>query len=99
MAPICERRYPVHFVAVDIRNTRTIFDPVFSLLKREDVETMRACRRNVYASICRMSAAFQERTEEGLQPILGKKFMGKVKRNFSNFERHQWIMKQKTTVI
>ena len=33
MAPMCKRRYPVHFVAVDVKSMRTIVDQVFSVPK------------------------------------------------------------------
>ena len=31
LAPMCQNRYPVHFVAVDVKNTRTIMDQAFSV--------------------------------------------------------------------
>ena len=31
LAPICKSRYPVHFVAVDVKSTRTIVDQAFSV--------------------------------------------------------------------
>ena len=30
LAPLCKSRYPVHFVAVDVKITRTIVDQAFS---------------------------------------------------------------------
>ena len=31
LAPMCKSRYPVHFVAVDVKSTRTIVDQAFSV--------------------------------------------------------------------
>ena len=33
LAPMCKSRYPVHFVAVDVKSTRTIVDQAFSVPK------------------------------------------------------------------
>ena len=33
LAPMCKSRHPVHFVAVDVKSTRTIVDPAFSVPK------------------------------------------------------------------
>ena len=33
LAPMCKSRYPVHFVAVDVKSTRTIVDQAFSVLR------------------------------------------------------------------
>ena len=33
LAPMCKSRYPVHFVAVDVKSTRTIVDQPFSVPK------------------------------------------------------------------
>ena len=33
LAPMCKSRYPVHFVAVDVKITRTIVDQAFSVPK------------------------------------------------------------------
>ena len=33
LAPMCRSRYPVHFVAVDVKSTRTIVDQAFSVPK------------------------------------------------------------------
>ena len=33
LAPMCNSRYPVHFVAVDLKSTRTIVDQAFSVPK------------------------------------------------------------------
>ena len=34
LAPMCKSRYPVHFVAVDVKSTRTIVDQAFSVPKQ-----------------------------------------------------------------
>ena len=39
-----------------------------------------------YEFLCKMSSAVPERTKEELESILGKKFMGYVSGNFSDFE-------------
>ena len=52
------------FVAVDVKNTRTIVDQAFSVPKC--VRLMR---------ICKMFSAVSERTKDELESILGKKFM------------------------
>ena len=82
LAPMCKSRYPVHFVAVDVKCTRTIVDQAFSVPK---------CVRLVRMSelLCKMFSAVPERTKEGLESILGKKFMGYVSGNFSDFERQK----------
>ena len=33
VAPICMSRYPIHFVAVDVKSTRTVLDQPFSVPK------------------------------------------------------------------
>ena len=33
LAPMCKSRYPVHFLAVDVKSTRTIVDQAFSVPK------------------------------------------------------------------
>ena len=33
LAPMCKSRYPMHFVAVDVKSTRTIVDQAFSMPK------------------------------------------------------------------
>ena len=33
LASMCKSRYPVHFVAEDVKSTRTIVDQAFSVLK------------------------------------------------------------------
>ena len=40
LALMCKSRYPVHFVAVDVKNTRTIVDQAFSVPKCERLARM-----------------------------------------------------------
>ena len=42
-----------------------------------------------YELLCKMFSGVLERTKEELEPILGKKFMGYVSVNFSDFERQK----------
>ena len=82
----CARAYPVHFVAVDVKSTRTIVDQAFSVPK-----FVRLTRINEksYELLCKMFSAVPERTKEELEPILGRKFMGYVSGNFGDFERQK----------
>ena len=82
LAPMCKSRYPVHFVAVDLKSTRTIVDQAFSVPK-----CVRLARMSEL--LCKMFSAVPERTKEELESILGKKFMGYVSGNFSDFERQK----------
>ena len=84
LAPMCKSRYPVHFVAVDVKSTRTIVDQAFSVPKC--VRLARMSERS-YELLCKMFSAVPERTKEELESILGKKFMRCVSGNFSDFER------------
>ena len=86
LAPMCKSRYPVHFVAVNVKSTRTIVDQAFSVPKC--VRTARISERS-YELLCKMFSAVPERTKEELESILGKKFMGYVSGNFSDFERQK----------
>ena len=72
LAPMCKRRYPVHFVAVVVKSTRTIVDQAFSVPKC--VRLARISEKS-YELLCKMFSAVPERTKEELDPILGKKFM------------------------
>ena len=83
LAPMCKSRYPVHFVNVDVKSTRTIVDQAFSVLKCVRLARM---SRNLTSCYVRCSQQFQ-RTKEELESILGKKFMGYVSGNFSDSER------------
>ena len=86
--PICKSRYTVHFVAVDVRSTRTIMDQSFSLPKFVRLARM---SEKSYELLCKIFAAFVGRTKDELEPILGKKFMGYASGNFSDFERQKQI--------
>ena len=86
LAPMCESGYPVHFVAVDVKSTRTIVDQSFSVPKC--VRSARMSERS-YELLCKMFSAVPVRTKEELESILGKKFMGYVSGNFSDYERQK----------
>ena len=83
LAPMCKSRYPVHFVAVNVKSTRTIVDQAFSVPKCARLARM-SCEL-----LCKMFSAVPERTKEELESILGKKFMGYASGNFSDFERQK----------
>ena len=83
---MCRSRYPVHYVAVDVKSTRTIVDQAFSVPK--GVRLARMSEKS-YELLCKKFAAVPERTSEKLEPILGKKFMGYASGIFSNFERQK----------
>ena len=86
LAPICKSRYPVHFVAVDVKSTKTIVDQAFSVPKC--VRLARIFEKS-YELLSKMFSEVPERTKEELESILGKKFMGYVSGNFSDFERQK----------
>ena len=86
LAPIGKSRYPVHFVAVDVKSTRTIVDQAFSVPKCVRLARM---SEKSYELLCKMFSAVPERTKEELESILAKKFMGYVSGNFSDFERQK----------
>ena len=86
LAPMSKSRYPVHFVAVDVKSTRTIVDQAFSVPKC--VRLTRISKKS-YELLCKMFSAVPERTKEKLESILGRKFMGYVSGNFSDFERQK----------
>ena len=86
LAPMCKSRYPLHFVAVDVKSTRTIVDQAFSAPKCVRIARM---SEKSYKLLCKMFSAVPERTKEKLESILGKKFMGYASRNFSDFERQK----------
>ena len=73
LAPMCKSRYPVHFVAVDVKSTRTVVDQPFSVPKC--VRLARMSEKH-YELLCKMFSGVPERTKEELESILGKKFMG-----------------------
>ena len=86
LAPMCNSRYPVHFVAVDVKSTRTIVNQAFSVPKC--VRLARTSEKS-YELLGKMFSAVPERTKEELESILGKKFMEYVSGNFSDFERQK----------
>ena len=86
LAPMCKSRYPVHFVAVDDKSTRTIVDQAFSVTKCVKLTRM---SEKSYELLCKMFSVVPERTKEEVESILGKKFMGHVSGNFSDFERQK----------
>ena len=68
MAPRCKRRYPVNFVALDIKSTRKIVDQAFSIAK---------CKRmpeKSYRLPFEIFVAVLERAKDDLEPIFVKKF-------------------------
>ena len=86
LAPMCKSRYSVHFVAVDVKSTRTIVDQAFSVSKCVRLARM---SEKSYELLCRIFSAVPERTGEELESKLGKKFMGYVSGNFSDHERQK----------
>ena len=86
LAPMCKSRYPVHFVAVDVKSTRTIVDQAFS--RPKCVRLTRMSEKS-YELLCEMFSAVPVRTKEELELILGRKFIGYVSGNFSDFERQK----------
>ena len=84
LASMCKGRYPVHFVAVDVKSTRTIVDQAFSVPKCVRLARM---SEKPYKLLCKMFSAVPEITKEELELIVGRKFMGYVSGNFSDFER------------
>ena len=86
LVPMCKSRYPVHFVAVGVKSTRTIVDQAFSVPKCVRLTRM---SEKSYELLCKMFSAVPERTKEELESILGRKFMGYVSGNFSDFERQK----------
>ena len=92
LAPMCKSIYPVHFVAVDVKSTRTIVDQAFSVPKCVRLARM---SEKSYEFLCKMFSAAPERTKEDLESILGKKFKGYASGNYSDFERQ----KQKGSIV
>ena len=86
LAPMFKTRYPVHFVAVDVRSKRATGDQDFSVPKCVKLARM---SEKFYELLCKRFSAVPERTKEELESILGKKFMGYVSGNFSDFERQK----------
>ena len=85
-AAMCNSRYPVRFVAVDVKSTRTIVDQAFSVPR---CEILAKISEESYELLCKMFAAIPERTKEELGPILVKKLIGYASGNFSDFERQK----------
>ena len=75
LSPMCKSRYPLHFVDHD-----------FSVPKCVRLTRM---SKKSYELLCKMFSAVPARTKEELESILGKKFMGYVSGNFSDFERQK----------
>ena len=73
----------MHFVAVDVKTTRTIVDQAFSVPKCVRLARM---SEKSYELLCKMFSAVPERTKGELESILGKKFMGYASGNFSDFK-------------
>ena len=92
LGPMCKSRYPVHFVAVVVKKTRTIVDQGFSVPKCVRLARM---SENWYELLCKIFSAVPERTNEELESIFGRKFMGCASGNFSDFERQ----KQKGLIV
>ena len=92
VAPIWKSRYSVHFVAVDVKSTRTIVDQAFSVSKCVRLAKM---SEKSYKRLCKTFSAVPKRTREELESILGKKFMGYASGYFSDFE----IQKQKRSTV
>ena len=83
LTPMCKSRYPVHFVAVDVKSTRTIVDQAFSVPKCVRLARM---SEKSHKLMCKMFSAVPERSKEELEPLLGNKFMGYASGSFSDFE-------------
>ena len=64
LAPMCKSRYPVHFVAVDVKSTRTIVDQAFSVPKCVRLARM---SEKSYELLCKMFSVIPERTKEDLE--------------------------------
>ena len=76
----------MHFVAMDVKSTRTIVDQAFSVPKCVRLTRM---SEKSYELLCKMFSAVPERTKEELESIPGRKFMGYASGNFSDFERQK----------
>ena len=61
-------------------------DQAFSVTKCVRLARM---SETFYELLCKMFLAVPERTKEELEPILGKKFMGYISGNISDFERQK----------
>ena len=83
LVSMCKSRYPVHFVAVVVKSTRTIVDQAFSVPKCVRLARM---SEKSYELLCKIFSAVPERTKEEIE---GRKFMGYASGNFSDFERQK----------
>ena len=66
LAPMGRSRYPLHFVAKDVKSTRTIVDQGFSVPKCVRLARM---SEKPYELLCKMFAAVPEITKDELEPI------------------------------
>ena len=64
LARMCKSRYPLHFVAVDVKSTRRIVDQAFSVPK-----CVRMSEKS-YELLFKMFAAVPGRTKDKLEPTL-----------------------------
>ena len=62
LAPMCKSRYPVHFVAVDVKSTRTIVDQAFSVPKCVRLTRM---SKKSYELLCKMFSAVPSSEKQG----------------------------------
>ena len=91
LAPMGKIQYPVDFVVVGVKSTRTIVDQVFSVTKLLRLARM---SEKSYELQCKMFAA-----------ILEKKFMGYASGNFSDLkdtnreDQLRWIIMQTTRLM
>ena len=72
LAPMCKSRYPVHFVAVDVKSTRTIVDQAFSVPKCVRLARM---SEKSYELLCKMFSAVPE-IQGGVRINTGKDVHG-----------------------
>ena len=86
LAPMCKSRYPVHFVAVEVKSTGTIVDQSFSVPKCVKLASM---SEKSYKLMSKTFSAVPERTKEKLEPMLAKKYIRYSNENFSDFEKQK----------
>ena len=86
MAPMCKTRYPVHFVAVEVKSTRTMVDQAFSVPKCVRLASM---SEKFFEVLCKMFATVLERTKDELEPIFGEKFLEYAIGNLIILERQR----------
>ena len=84
MALMCKSRYPVHSESGVATNTRKMEDQAFSVPKCVRLARM---SEKPYELPCYIFAAVSEISDDELEPIPGKKFVGYAIGTFSNFER------------